>query len=74
MVPVIHTVDRVFDGDVSTYYSSTNAQCWLGVDAGAGVALSVSRIRMFPSLAWKNVASMILYSTFEGSNDMTTWT
>lgn len=46
----------------------------MGVDAGSGLAIAVSRIRFFPSLTWTNVANKILYSVFEGSNDMTTWT
>ena len=74
MVGAANTPQDAIDGDVSTFYSSTNAQCWLGVDTGAGVAIAVSRIRMFPTLAWDNVVMKILYSTFEGSNDMSTWT
>jgi len=62
-----------FDGLTSTFYSSPNTQCWIGLDAGVGLAASISRISFFPNLGWTNVASKILYSTFQGSNDQNTW-
>ena len=62
-----------FDGSVKTAYSSANAICWVGLDAGAGLTASVSRISFFASLDWANVAQYILYSTFQGSNDNSTW-
>ena len=49
-------VNIAFDGSIETYYGSTNPECWLGVDAGAGVAISVDRFKFFPNLAWKNIA------------------
>ena len=66
-------VSAAFDGLVNTFYGSTNSQCWIGMDAGAGLQASVSRVSFFPNLNWTNVASRILYSVFEGSNDQTTW-
>lgn len=62
-----------FDGSLKTAYSSPNPQCWIGLDAGDGVQVSVSRISFFANLNWANVAQYILYSTFQGSNDNTNW-
>ena len=31
------------------------------------------RFRFFPNMAWSWVNKMILYATFEGSNDMSSW-
>ena len=67
------TVSASFDGLVNTYYSSSNTQCYIGLDAGAGVQASISRISFFPSLNWPNVAQVILYSSFQGSNDQLKW-
>ena len=38
------------------------------------MAIKVDRIRFFPNLAWDWVNKKILYATFEGSNDMSSWT
>jgi hypothetical protein len=66
-------VSAAFDGLINTFYGSPNTQCWIGMDAGAGLQASVSRVSFFPNLNWANVANRILYSVFEGSNDETTW-
>jgi len=62
-----------FDGLVNTFYSSPNTECYIGLDAGVGVQASISRISFFPSLNWANVAQVILYSSFQGSNDQLKW-
>jgi len=53
-----------FDNSITTYYSSTNSECWMGLDSGQNLATSVSRISFFANLNWPNVAQYILYSTF----------
>ena len=63
-----------FDGSTDTFYNSASAQCWLGVDAGSGMAVTVDRIRLFPNFNWENVGKKILQATIEGSNDMVNWT
>lgn len=66
-------VSYVFDTFTDTNYGSTNTDCWIGVDAGAGIEVEVSRIRVFPNLLWMNVGKKIIGATFEGSNDNSTW-
>jgi hypothetical protein len=67
-------VSLAFDGITTTLYGSPNSACWIGMDAGSGLQISVSRIRFFPYLGWTNTVSKILYAQFQGSNDNTTWT
>jgi hypothetical protein len=62
-----------FDGLSTTYYSSPNATCWIGIDFGTASSASISRMRVFPNLNWVNTASKILDATFEGSNDGNNW-
>lgn len=66
-------VSATFDGLINTYYGSSNAQCWIGLDAGVGLQVSVSRIGFFPNIDWPSVTNYTLYSVFQGSNDKTTW-
>jgi hypothetical protein len=66
-------VSTTFDNLTNTMYGSTNAECWFGVDSGAGVLTSVNRVRIFPNVNWANVGKRILHSTIEGSNDMIAW-
>lgn len=66
-------VSATFDGLTNTNYGSSNAECWLGVDSGTGLATSVGRIRIFPNFNWENVGRKILHATIEGSNDMSSW-
>ena len=43
-------VSSAFDGLTNTFYGSNNTDCYLGVDAGNGQAVSVHRIRLFPNI------------------------
>jgi hypothetical protein len=72
--PGTSNVSAAFDGQTTTYYGSGAANCWLGLDAGANMGVSVSRIRFFPSFDWPNAAQKILHAVFEGSNDNNSWT
>jgi hypothetical protein len=63
-----------FDSLVNTTYNSSNGLCWVGVDAGINMQMRIDRIRYFGNLSWTNVAQYILYSVFEGSNDLNSWT
>ena len=67
------SVNNAFDELINTVYASPNTQCWIGLDAGAGLKASISRVTFFANLNWLNVAQYILYSSFQGSNDQTTW-
>jgi hypothetical protein len=67
------SIGNAFDELINTVYTSPNAQCWIGLDAGAGLKASISRFTFFANLNWANVAQYILYSTFQGSNDQITW-
>lgn len=62
-----------FDGLSTTYYSSPNSACWIGIDFGTSSSASISRMRLFPNLNWVNTASKLLDATFEGSNDGNSW-
>ena len=73
VTPAVNKVDNAFDGLTTTYYDSNNTECWLGVDAGAGMQVRADRFRFFPNMAWSWVNKKILYATFEGSNDMSSW-
>lgn len=58
--PATSKVSFAFDGLTTTNYGSTNAQCYLGVDAGSSLKVSANRFRFFPDLSWTNVGKMIL--------------
>jgi hypothetical protein len=72
--PATTNVKLAFDGLTTTNYGSTNAQCYLGVDAGSGVKVSANRFRFFPNLMWTNVGKIILQAEFQGSDDLSSWT
>lgn len=55
-------VSTTFDGAVTSYYGSANANCWIGIDLGQGLEASIDRVRFFPNLNWANTASIILYA------------
>lgn len=57
-------VSAAFDGSIKTIYGSLNAACWIGIDVGQGLAVSVNRFRFFPYLSWTNTANKILDATF----------
>lgn len=63
-ITINSNVGLSFDGSLSTYYSSKNSTCWIGVDFGPGVGASVSRIRFFANFNWGNAVQMILGATF----------
>jgi hypothetical protein len=63
-ITINSNVGRSFDGSLSTYYSSKNTSCWIGVNFGTGVGASVNRIRFFTNFDWTNTAKMILGATF----------
>lgn len=62
-----------FDDAHDTIYTSSAASCYIGLDFGSGKAAEISRIRFFPNSAWTEVIKKLLYATFEGSNDMSSW-
>ena len=57
-------VSAAFDGSIKTIYGSLNAACWIGIDVGQGLAVSVNRFRFFPYLSWTNTVNKILDATF----------
>lgn len=50
------SVGNAFDELINTVYTSPNIQCWIGLDAGAGIKASISRVSFFSNLNWANVA------------------
>lgn len=67
-------VSAAFDGEITTIYGSSNPECWIEVDVGAGLQAVVDRVRFFPFLDWVNTANYTLDGVFEASNDDKTWT
>lgn len=63
-----------FDGLQSSFYSSTAAVCYIGLDAGVGKVVNVRRIKYFPYYRWTIAANFIKGAIFEGSNDGTSYT
>ena len=53
-------VSSSFDGLTNTYYGSSSAPCYLGLDAGSSQKIEVNRVRLFPSFHWPNVGKKIL--------------
>lgn len=58
---------------MSTYYSSSSAVCYIGVDFGAYLTADISRIRYFPLRDWRSVGQYLIGATFKASNDNVTW-
>lgn len=69
----VSNVSAAFDNLINTIYGSPNTQCWIGVDAGPSLQISVSRIRFIGNLNWNNLIKYTLYAVFQGSNDQTQW-
>ena len=68
------TAMNTFDGQTATIYTSSNANCYIGVDFGAGKAVQIDRIRFFPTVSWLSVSKYLLGAVFEASADGTTYT
>lgn len=66
--------DAAFDYNHGSFYSSTNSVCFIGLDAGVGKVVKVTRIRYFPYYKWTIAANFIKGAVFEGSLDGTTYT
>ena len=62
---------NIFDGVFSTYYSSSAATCYIGVDFGANAVGILSKIKYFPQV---NAATdRYVGVELQGSNDNVTW-
>lgn len=66
--------ESAFDTLHATYYSSSAASCYIGIDAGAGKVVDITRIRYFPYYKWSIAAKYIKGAAFEASKDGTTYT
>lgn len=62
-----------FDGKHSTYYSSSNSGCYIGLDVGEKRLVNINRIRYFPYHAWNIVSNYLKGAIFEGSVDGITY-
>lgn len=63
-----------FDYVHASYYSSTSAVCYIGLDVGVSKLVQATRIRFFPYYKWTIAASYIKGAVFEGSLDGTAYT
>jgi len=63
-----------FDNIEYTNYESNNSQCAIGIDIGAALGLSITRIRFFPNVAWNIASNYLKDAQFQVSNDNSTWT
>jgi hypothetical protein len=61
-----------FDGQDSSFYYSTAAACYVGLDLGMGKAGRINTIKYYPEVSAD--LTKILGGVFEGSNDGTTFT
>lgn len=66
--------DFATDGKYSSYYSSTNADCYIGVDLGEGKRALINRVRYFPYSKWTIAAKYIKGAVIEASVDGVTYT
>lgn len=58
----------------SSYYSSTAAVCYIGLDVGVGRVVNVGMVRYFPYYKWAIAAMYIKGAVIEGSTDGTAYT
>ena len=65
--------DFAADGKYASFYSSSNAECWIGIDVGANKKVLINRIRYFPYNQWVLAASYIKGAVIEASNDDTNY-
>ena len=56
--------EKVFDELTSTTYSSSNADCYVGIDLGAGRVANIRRIRYFPTMEWNIVSTYLKGAVF----------
>lgn len=51
------------------YSSSSGSTCFLGIDVGSELELSLTRIRFFPNSKWIIAANYLIGATIQASND-----
>lgn len=59
----------VFDNIHSSFYSSSNSNCYIGIDVGESKLIDIRRIRYFPYYKWEIVSKYLKGATIEGSNN-----
>ena len=62
-----------FDGTYSTTYSSSNSDCFVGMDIGEGLLVSISRIKYFPYNRWEIASNYLKGAVIEASADGVTY-
>ena len=65
--------DHAADGKYASFYSSSNSECWVGIDVGENKKVLINRIRYFPYNKWTIAASYIKDAEIEASNDGTNY-
>ena len=65
--------DYAVDGKYASFYSSSNSECWVGIDVGVGKKVLINRIRYFPYNKWTIAADYIKGAKIEASNDDSTY-
>ena len=65
---------EAFDGQHHTKYSSTNAECYIGLDAGEGLLVNPKGIRYFPDSLWTSVVQNLKDAIIEASVDGASYT
>lgn len=63
-----------FDSKYSTTYSSSNANCYIGIDIGENKLVAITRIRYFPYQLWEIASNYIKGAVIEASTDGSTYT
>jgi fibronectin type 3 domain-containing protein len=63
------TIDKVFDGDLATYFDGPNSSngngCWAGLDFGVGVSNRITTIKYCPRSGYEG---RMLGGVFQGAN------
>lgn len=63
--------EYVNDKSYTTYYSSTSATCYVGIDMGAGKKVKMSSIRYMPYLKWLIASEYLQDAVIEASDTET---
>jgi hypothetical protein len=63
-----------FDGQRATVYTSSLHSCWVGLDAGVGNTVNITKVRWLPNRSWLQVSPKLAGAEIQGSNDDSSYT
>lgn len=65
--------EYINDALYASHYSSSNSECFVGIDVGAGKKVKINRIRYFPYDKWTIASEKLQGAVIEASNDNTNY-